>query len=78
MNREKIETNVLSVISTVLKCEISDQASRENLPQWDSLKHIEVVFAIEDELNIQFPEETLGNLNDIKSIVTAVEMLYEA
>ena len=77
MNREKIEITLLSVISTVLKCEVSDQTSRENTPQWDSLKHIEVIFAIEDELNIQFPEDTLANLNDIKSIITATEIFYE-
>ncbi len=78
MNRQQIKAVVVSVLSTVLKCEISDAGSRENLAQWDSLKHIEVIFAIEDELKIEFPEEMLPYLNSVKSIVDAAEGLYEA
>jgi acyl carrier protein len=78
MNRQQIKVVVLSVLSTVLKCEVDDEGSRENLAQWDSLKHIEVIFAIEDELNLQFPEEMLPNLNGVESIVDAAAGLYEA
>jgi len=78
MDHEQIKTTVLSVMSTVLKCEVGEQASRENLPNWDSLKHIEVIFAIEDELNFQFPEDMLPALNSIERIVNAAEILYAA
>lgn len=78
MNREQIKIVVLSVLKTVLKCEVDDEMSRENISQWDSLKHIEVIFAIEDELNLQFPEEMLPDLNSVERILDAVEKLYEA
>jgi acyl carrier protein len=78
MNRQQIEEVVISVLSTVLKREICNDDSRENLVQWDSLKHIEVIFAIEDELNVEFPEKLLPDLNSVVSIVDAVEGLYEA
>ncbi|MFB0934320.1 MAG: acyl carrier protein [Propionivibrio sp.] len=69
MNRKEIEIAVLSVLSTILKCDIDENSSRANLPQWDSLKQIEVIFAIEDELNLQFPEEVLPELNSAKRII---------
>lgn len=78
MNRQQIEKVVLTVLSTVLKCEVDELATRENLPQWDSLKQIEVIFAIEDELNVQFNEETLSDLNSVAQIVDAAEALYAA
>lgn len=78
MNRQQIKEVVLSVLSAVLKCEVDDQGSRENLAQWDSLKQIEVIFAIEDELNLQFPEEMLPDLNSVERIVSAAESLYAA
>lgn len=78
MNRQQIKEVVLSVLSAVLKCEVDDQGSRENLAQWDSLKQIEVIFAIEDELNLQFPEEMLPDLNSVERIVSAAEALYAA
>jgi acyl carrier protein len=78
MSRQQIKAVVLSVLSTVLKCEVDDKGSRTNLAQWDSLKHIELIFAIEDELNLQFPEEILPDLDSVESIVDAVEEVYEA
>jgi acyl carrier protein len=78
MNRQQIENVVITVLSTVLKCAVDELASRETLPQWDSLKQIEVIFAIEDELNLQFPEETLPDLNSVAKIVDAAEAFYAA
>ena len=78
MNRQQIENVVITVLSTVLKCEVDELGSRETVPQWDSLKQIEVIFAIEDELNLQFPEEALPDLNSVAQIVDAAEALYAA
>jgi acyl carrier protein len=78
MNRQQIKTVVLSVLKTVLKCEVDDEGSRERLSQWDSLKHIEVIFVIEDELNIQFSEEILPDLNSVERLVDAAERLHAA
>lgn len=79
MNRSEIESVVLRVLGNVLKCEIDNTCSREDFSQWDSLKHIEVIFSIEDQLNIQFPEEMLSELNDAQLIVDAVsEILNES
>jgi len=69
MDRQELETVLLTVLATVLKCEVSAKTSRKNTPQWDSLKHIEVIFALEDELGWQFPEEDLTNLDSVDSIV---------
>lgn len=79
MNRSEIESVVVSVIRRVLKCKIDNKCSREDCNQWDSLKHIEIIFSIEDELNIQFPEEMLSELNDVPLIVDAAsEILNES
>lgn len=78
MNRHHIENSVIAVLSTVLKCQVDELSSRETLPQWDSLKQIEVIFAIEDALNLQFPEEKLATLSSVAQIVDAAEALYAA
>jgi acyl carrier protein len=78
MDRQQIQTVVLTVLSTALKCEVDETASRETVPHWDSLKQIEVIFAIEDELNIQFPEEIMPELNSVVQIVNAAEEINAA
>ena len=78
MNRQEIEGVVLLVLKTVLKTEVDLSTSRENTAKWDSLKHIEVMFAIEDELNVQFSEEELPDLNSVSQIVDRVLSLHAA
>jgi acyl carrier protein len=50
-----------------------DRLPREENPDWDSLKHIEVVFALEGALGITFDADELGDLTGIDSIVAAAE-----
>jgi len=76
MKHQEIQTATLKVLSTVLKCEVDLLSSRETLSNWDSLKHIEIIFAMEDEMNIQFPEEKMSELNIVIQIIAAVEVLY--
>jgi acyl carrier protein len=76
MNRDQIEATVLSVLSKVLKHDVDQQCSRENTPDWDSLKHIEVVFAVEDELGIQFPEDVIPKIDSVARIVSVAESFY--
>jgi len=68
MDHCEIETIVLTVLAAALKCEVAPDSSRRNIPKWDSLKHIEIIFAVEDELDIQFSEEELARLDSVASI----------
>ncbi len=69
MQRPEIEERVLDVLSAALKCPVGARSRRADLPAWDSLKHIELVFAIEDELELQFSEDELGQLDSVAAII---------
>ena len=75
MNRKKIEFNVVSIISSILKCDVNPNSTRDELEDWDSLKHIEIVFTLEDALGIQFSEEIIPTLDSIPKIIAAAEEL---
>jgi acyl carrier protein len=66
---KNIENKVISVISKVLKEDVDIDTSRKNSNNWDSLKHIEVIFAIEDEFEIEFTEEEMYKMNNVSSFV---------
>jgi acyl carrier protein len=51
---------------------------RESEPAWDSLKHLEIVFAVEDAFSVKFPEQVLGTLNSADLIVQNLERLLAA
>ncbi|HET7603716.1 MAG TPA: acyl carrier protein [Gemmatimonadales bacterium] len=46
---------------------------REEISEWDSLKHMEIVFAVEDSFGIEFREDELPYLNSVALIREAVE-----
>jgi acyl carrier protein len=52
--------------------EINEDTSPDNVGSWDSLKHMNLVVALEEEYDIEFIEEEIVemmNLSQIKSIV---------
>ncbi len=47
-------------------------ARRGEHEDWNSLKHIEIVFQIEEEFEVQFEEDDIAELLDVESIVATV------
>lgn len=51
------------------KLQLSDELSAETFPAWDSLAHIRLVSALEDELSLTF------TLDDIEGMTSAAKVL---
>lgn len=54
--------------------ELNEESNSQNTPKWDSLRHIEVVFAMENAFHIRFtmPEiASLRKLGDIRKLLEA-------
>lgn len=53
---------------------LSEESNAQNTPKWDSLHHIEVVFAMENAFHVRFtmPEiASLRKLGDIRQLLVA-------
>lgn len=66
---------IRETMQTVLQRNIGAQEDlrRRQAPEWDSLAHVNLVFAIESELQIQFAAEELGELDSLSKLVTAAQ-----
>lgn len=53
---------VMSQVLQVEPEEISAESSPESIERWDSLKHMQLIMALEDELGIQFPDDAIPEL----------------
>jgi acyl carrier protein len=51
----------------------SENPSRATEPAWDSLKHLEIAFLLEDEFDLRLSHQDIGNLSDLEQIVRFVE-----
>lgn len=69
---------VILVASRILELPadaIVDDSSPENVKSWDSLKHMNLVLALEEEFDIHFSDETIVSMLNIRTIVAAVAQL---
>lgn len=74
MRHAETASRVREVFQDVLGRNISadEDIARANEPKWDSLKHIELMFALEEKFGIAFSEEDLENLASLSAIVNRI------
>ena len=68
-----LERQVEELIRNVLRPKERTAAPlrRMDVAEWDSLKHVEIVFALEDEFDVQFDESEFA-LMDSSATITAL------
>lgn len=54
--------NVMSAVFEVPVDNISNISSSDTIESWDSLKHMNLIIALEEEFNIIIPDNEVGNL----------------
>lgn len=72
-----MEKKIANVLSVLLGQEINpgDNVSMENQELWDSMKHIEIITTLEEELEISFNVEDIPKLISMEKIIQAVKKL---
>jgi acyl carrier protein len=70
-----IRARVRKTLGIVLGREIEpgDPVFRDEQTDWDSLRHIELVFALEGALGVRFDADELGELTDVEAIAELAE-----
>ena len=66
-----MKNRIKKVIADVLMIDIDkidDNSSPETIEQWDSLKQMNIIIALEDEFEIEFLDEEIGDMNSIALI----------
>lgn len=51
--------NVMAAVLDISSEEINDDSSPDTIESWDSLKHMNLVVALEEEFGIQFTDEEI-------------------
>ena len=56
---------------------VRDEASIDNIETWDSLRHLNLILALEEEFGISIPDEEVGNLVNYKLIELIINDLHK-
>ena len=71
MKMENIEKKLKNVFSVVFELDptfINENSSPDNIDNWDSLKHMMLISALEEEFDIQFSDQEMLELLNYKLI----------
>lgn len=63
---------VMSAVFGVAEKEIGEDASPETMAVWDSLKHMNLIIALEEEFGVQFSDDQFVELMSYDSIRSAL------
>lgn len=77
---DKIELAIQQIMADVFEVPLDNvtvETTQDNIDAWDSLKHLNLVVAIEEEFEIYFPVEEIGNLISFKLIAVIVKEQLE-
>jgi acyl carrier protein len=72
--KQKIRTVMAAVFEMDVK-DIPDDVAPEVVEEWDSLRHMNLVLALEEEFNIRFPDEQIEQLINIEQIEFSINEL---
>lgn len=69
-------SEVLNIISTVLKVDksiLGVETSIDSISTWDSLKHMELIASLEDQLSIEYTGDEIAEMTTIGQILDVTE-----
>ena len=75
MERTDIFEKLNEIFTDVLdldKCELTDRTSADNIEEWDSLSHIQLIVAIEKEFKIRFSSLEIMKWRNVGELVDSI------
>jgi acyl carrier protein len=76
MTKEEIKIRARAALAKALKTApetIPENASQLDLSEWDSVHHMNVVLALENDFGIEFEDAELPTLTSLPLLVAAIE-----
>lgn len=70
--------NIIADILEVDVCDIEMDTAVGDLPEWDSMHHLQIIAELEKVYNIKFNASDLAELEDVSDLISLVEEMKEA
>ena len=68
---------VMSAVFEIDLESISEDSSVDTIENWDSLRHLNLILALEEEFEVSIPDEEVGNLVNYKLIELVINDLLK-
>jgi acyl carrier protein len=71
LNREMLRKLVADALQLPLE-QVPANASSETLEDWDSLRHLDIILAVESATNVKFPTAEIVELTSLEKLEAAL------
>ncbi len=75
---ENLLKQVMASILEINLSEINEQSSMDTIDNWDSLHHMKLVLALEDEFKVSIPDEDAANITSYSLIKIVLDELLNS
>jgi acyl carrier protein len=75
-DQEKLK-NVVATVLNVDVSRIDANASSDTIESWDSLRHMNLILALEDEFGVSLPDEDAANSTSYPLLVLVLQDLLQ-
>ena len=75
---DNIDERIKDVMSAVFEVDadsINEDSSQDNIENWESIKTLDLIVALEEEFGVTIPLEEVGNMTNFKYIKLMIEEL---
>ncbi|MDB5964005.1 MAG: acyl carrier protein [Polaromonas sp.] len=76
LDQEKLK-NVIATVLNVDSSRIDANASSDTIESWDSLRHMNLVLALEEEFGVSLPDEEAANATSYPLLVLVLQDLLQ-
>lgn len=76
MSREEIVSKITEIFRDVFNDDsivIEDATTADDIEEWDSLSHIDMICMVEEEFNVKFITKEISNLNNVGEFIALLE-----
>ncbi len=75
MNRNRILLSIQDIFCDILDDEdivLTNETSANDIEEWDSLSHVQLIVAIEHEFGVRFSSEEIPSWKNVGDIISSV------
>lgn len=73
-----MKRKVFGIVESVMNAppgSINEDSSSDDIEGWDSLRHMNLVLALEEEFGVEFGEEQILEMTSVRNIVAALDQV---
>ena len=75
-----MEQKVTEIIARILEVDVEDvelDTAIGDLPEWDSLHHLQIIVKLQEEFNIKYSQEDLVELEDVSDLIALTKEMVQ-